>query len=122
MKINLKSSVLAAGAALGLLFTTSAQAALVLNLDPTTKEFWFTGSATGTRGAAGLAAWNNSGVGGLPSASLITANQISGVLTPLSEIGVVNTPRGNVAVGLDLPPGTVTLTGLGPGGVGSKGS
>lgn len=126
MMTTLRNPVLAAGAALGLLITTGAQAALVLNLDTTTKDFWFTGSASGTGISLppfGLVGWSSAGVGaGSESLTPVTGTQVSGLGTLLNSISAYSDPGGNVLVSMTVSPNPGTLTGLGPSGGGSKGS
>jgi len=94
------------------------QAALVMTIDPINKEFWLTGTATGTTSSSRMAMWSsgNSSWQNFTGANLSVVTTSSSLLT-LNTIRITRDPEGTGATfGLVFGQAntTTTITGAGP--------
>lgn len=105
----------------GLLFgifmnSAHVQAALIMTIDPTTKEFWLTGTATGTTSSSARVVWSN----GNSSSEAITGANTSVITTsPLlnvSQIRITHSTAGSgstLAIWFNQINSSTTITGVG---------
>jgi len=96
--------------------STQVQAALIMTIDPTTKEFWLTGTATGKTSSSGRVAWSN---GNSSSEAIVGANTSVITTSPLLNVSAIRITHSTAGSGSTLAiwfnqiNASTTITGAG---------